>query len=98
MIISLIAISLLLALGNWTPVYGFLYDQIALFRIIRFPEKYFFLTYALLLFVVLKGLAALHQLKNSELKFPVYVLSGLFVLMGNELICSSAGILTRCSA
>jgi hypothetical protein len=77
LIVSLISTSLFLALGNWTPVYRFLYDQIALFRIIRFPEKYVFLTYALLLFVVLKGLAALHSTKNSERNFPVYVLLGL---------------------
>ena len=79
-IISLILVSLLLALGHWTPVYGFLYEQIALFRIIRFPEKYVFLAYALLLLVVLKGLAALHQLKHSELNVAVYILASLFAL------------------
>ena len=80
LIISLISISLLLALGNWTPVYRFLYDENDFFRVIRFPEKYVFLTYALLLFAILRGLAALHQLKTSELNFPVCVLSGLFLV------------------
>ena len=80
LIIFLIFVSLLLALGHSTPVYRFLYEHIAVFRVIRFPEKYVFLAYALLLLVVLKGLAALHQRKNSELNFAVCVLFSLFAL------------------
>jgi hypothetical protein len=77
---TLIAISLALALGKFTPIYGYLFETIAAFRIIRFPEKYFFLTYAFLLFGVLKGLAALHLLKDSRRNFPVIVLFGLLIL------------------
>jgi hypothetical protein len=80
LVLAIILASLTLALGNFTPVYRFLYEQILPFRIIRFPEKYFFITYVFLLYVVVKGLAALHQLKDSERKFPVFVLFGL--LMG----------------
>ncbi len=80
LVLTLIFASLTLALGNFTPVYRFLYEQIPPFRIIRFPEKYFFITYIFLLYVVVKGLAALHQLKDSERKFPVFVLFAL--LMG----------------
>jgi hypothetical protein len=80
LVLVIILASLTLALGNFTPVYQFLYEQILPFRIIRFPEKYFFITYVLLLYVVVKGLAALHQLKDSERKFPVFVLFAL--LMG----------------
>jgi hypothetical protein len=80
LVLTLIFASLTLALGNFTPVYRFLYEQFFPFRIIRFPEKYFFITYVLLLYVVVKGLAALHRLKDSERNFSVFVLSAL--LMG----------------
>ena len=53
---ALIAISLLLAAGGYTPLYSALLRYVPFFSLFRFPEKFFFLTYALLIFVVLKGL------------------------------------------
>jgi hypothetical protein len=76
----LVTVSLLLALGRFTPVYGFLFEHFAGFQIIRFPEKYFFLTFAFLVFVVLKGLAAFHKANDSPRRFPVYILFVLFLL------------------
>ena len=54
---TLIAVSLILAFGIFTPIYPFLYRHIFLFRSFRFPEKWFFLSQAFLLFAVLRGLA-----------------------------------------
>ena len=81
-VLTLIFGSLALAFGNFTPVYRFVYEQIPPLRIIRFPEKYFFITYGFLIYVVMKGLADLHRLKGPEQKFPVFVL---FVLLMGSL-------------
>lgn len=54
--IGLVALSLIFALGSYTPIYPFIYDWIPLFRVMRFPEKFFYLTYALLIFAALRGL------------------------------------------
>lgn len=66
--------SLILAFGNFTPIYRFLFEQVPLFRVIRFPEKFFFITFTLLCYVVVQGLIALHRTENSARKFPVALL------------------------
>jgi membrane protein YfhO len=65
-LISLLIGSLLLAFGRFTPVYPFLYDWVPLFRVMRFPEKYFYLTFALLVFAAVRGLRYLVDAKNSR--------------------------------
>lgn len=65
-LISLLIVSLLLAFGNFTPVYPILYDWVPLFRVMRFPEKYFYLTFALLVFATVRGLGYLADAKNSR--------------------------------
>jgi len=57
-VLGLIATSLILALGDYSPVYPWLYRFIPLFDIFRFPEKFFFLTHTLLVFAVLRGISA----------------------------------------
>jgi hypothetical protein len=52
----LILASLALAFGRYTPVYPFLFRHISLLALVRFPEKFYFLAYALILFVSLRGL------------------------------------------
>ena len=52
---ALVAISLLLAAGGYTPLYSALLRYVPFFSLFRFPEKFFFVTYALLVFVVLRG-------------------------------------------
>jgi len=47
-------------------VYPFLYDWMPLFRVMRFPEKYFYLTFALLVFAAVRGLGYLADAKNSR--------------------------------
>ena len=56
---GLIAVSLLCAFGSYTPVYPELYKWFPGFHSIRFPEKFFFITFALLLFVTIRGTGAL---------------------------------------
>lgn len=79
--LSLISASLILAFGRFTPVYSYLFDYVPLFRIVRFPEKFFFLTYAFLILIVLRGLFALHDTKRLLSRFPVFILFGILTLV-----------------
>jgi hypothetical protein len=58
LVVVLIALSLALAMGVYTPLYPFLFAHVPLFNIFRFPEKFAFLMYALVLFAALRGLRA----------------------------------------
>lgn len=77
-LLSLIFISLILTLGKFSPVYGWLFEHIAIFQAVRFPEKFFFITYALLVFAALRGLAALEKAETSRPNFPLIILAVLF--------------------
>jgi hypothetical protein len=63
-LIGLLTISLALAFGSFTPVYPFLFDRIGLLQIVRFPEKFFCLAFAVLLFASVRGLWELNKNKN----------------------------------
>lgn len=55
-VLSLVAASLVVAMGIHTPLYPFLYRNLSILGAFRFPEKWFFFTYVLLLYVTLRGL------------------------------------------
>ncbi len=61
-----ILISVLFALGSNTPVYPFVYYHTPLLRIIRFPEKFFFLTFVLLLFAAIRGLGKIDTARHER--------------------------------
>jgi hypothetical protein len=87
-LLSIIFISLILTLGKFTPVYGWLFEHIAIFQAVRFPEKFFFITYALLVFAALRGLAALEKAETSRPNFPLIILAVLFfALTGTYVFC-----------
>jgi len=77
-----ISCSLLLAFGSYTPVYPFLYEWVAAFRMVRFPEKYYYLTFALLIFTVVRGLRQIEDEENSRLPWVVatVILAGWLVM------------------
>ncbi len=54
-LIGMFIIALVLAIGDYTPIYSLLSQYIPFFGLIRYPEKFSFLIYALLLFIILKG-------------------------------------------
>lgn len=76
--------TLILALGRHTPVYFYLFEYVPLFGFIRFPEKYFFLTYGLLIFIAIKGL---HQFLENEndnrdgRKIPLFIVGLVLVFL-----------------
>jgi len=55
-LLSLVAASLIVALGTYTPIYPFLFRHIPFLGAVRFPEKFFFFTHVLFLYMALKGL------------------------------------------
>ncbi|MFQ5681777.1 MAG: YfhO family protein [Candidatus Binatia bacterium] len=74
-LLGLIVITVAIALGGFTPLYAFLFRTIPGFQFARFPEKYFFLTYGLLLFITLKGLSMFLERDNASAKTPLLILS-----------------------
>lgn len=58
--------SLLLSFGDFTPVYPFLLERVPWISIFRFPEKFFFLTHASLLFFVIRGLGRIFAHEDTR--------------------------------
>ncbi len=78
-LLGLVFGSLLLAFGSYTPVYPFLFRQLPILGAVRYPEKFFFFTYALLVYMAMKGLAEALQRNNVSLKKITLVSSGVCV-------------------
>jgi hypothetical protein len=78
-LLSLVGISLAAALGSYTPIYPFLLHHLAFLGTFRFPEKIFFFTYVLLLFIALQGLAEF-LLHHDDRRGPFLALTVVFVV------------------
>jgi hypothetical protein len=53
---GLLTLSVLVAMGSYTPVYPLTHKIVPFVDLFRFPEKFFFLAYALIIFMSLEGL------------------------------------------
>jgi hypothetical protein len=60
---SLVLFGVVLALGKHSPIYAFLLAYAPLFSLFRFPEKFLFLVYPLVITITLRGL---HAFVTSE--------------------------------
>jgi hypothetical protein len=81
-LLVLVGASLIVALGLYTPIYPFLLRHVSFLGAFRFPEKFFFLTYVLFLYMVLKGLNLLLHGDGST-KGPFVALGAIcLVLVG----------------
>ena len=74
-LLSLIATSLIVALGSHTSIYPFLFRHVPVLGAFRFPEKVFFFTYVLFLYMALKGLGDLLVRNEANGKGPLVVLA-----------------------
>jgi hypothetical protein len=74
-LMSLVAASLIVALGSYTPIYPFLFRHLPFLGAFRFPSKFFFFTYVLLSYVALKGLSDLLLNEGGSVKGPFVALS-----------------------
>jgi hypothetical protein len=63
-LVGLLALSLACAVGSYSPIYPFLYEWVPVFRVIRFPEKFYYLTFALSVFAAIRGLRKLADAEN----------------------------------
>ena len=80
-LLGLAIISLILAMGSYTPVYPFLFKYLPLLGLVRFPEKLFFITSAVLLFIALNGLFRFLRGGPSPIQRSLLVLSLLPVMI-----------------
>jgi hypothetical protein len=69
---AVLGLSLLCAFGNHTPIYPFLYQWVPVFRTIRFPEKFYYLTFVLLTFAAVRGL---HVLTGRETSRATWIIA-----------------------
>jgi hypothetical protein len=78
----LIVLTLVFAFGGYSPVYLFLLHSFPVLGLIRFPEKFFFLTYGILWFIALRGFFVFFETEASQQKRVFAVLfSILFALL-----------------
>ena len=71
--------SLLLAFGQYTPLYAFLFRILPGFQLFRYPEKFFFVTYAILVFVMLRGIGLYLIHAPAHRRGPFFILSAICV-------------------
>jgi len=78
---TLLGITLIFAFGEYTPIYPFILRWVAVFRLVRFPEKFFFLTYGILWFVTLKGIFLFLENEVDAQKRDVAALTGISLIL-----------------
>jgi hypothetical protein len=78
--LALIVVSLVMAFGAFTPVYPLLYRYVPLLSSLRFPEKFFFLTYCVLLFMAMKGLGSFENAKAWNSRINVFIPALIFLI------------------
>jgi hypothetical protein len=79
-VLSAIAATVVLSFGDYTPLFYYLFKYVPLFRIVRFPEKYFFLTYCFLIFAVIRGLSHFIEDENERKKGPIILFAAILIL------------------
>ncbi len=79
-LLGLVAGSLIVALGSYTPIYPFLFRHLPLLGAFRFPEKCFFFTHVLLLYMALKGLSDFLLRDEGGVKGPFIALAAVCVM------------------
>jgi hypothetical protein len=78
---TLLGITLLFAFGEYTPVYPFMLRWVRVLSLVRFPEKFFFLTYGILWFVTVKGIFLFLESQDNTRKGDVAALTGIPVVL-----------------
>jgi hypothetical protein len=69
LVLTVISVSLLCAFGSYTPIYPFLYRAWPLLGAVRYPEKFFFFTFVILIYMAMRGAKGfLHDGGEAEKK------------------------------
>jgi hypothetical protein len=74
-LLSVLIVTLIFALGIHAPVYPFLLRHVSFLGAFRFPEKFFFVVYAILLYMTLAGLNGLLLRDGNRVKTPFIALA-----------------------
>jgi hypothetical protein len=77
---ALTASLLLMAAGRYTPVYALLLRLAPFLGEFRYPEKYFFMVYAALVFIIVRGLGFFFDPDRSK-RFPVAATAAIFIFI-----------------
>jgi len=80
-LLGLLLSSLIMALGDHTPIFSFLYHSVPFLKLFRFPEKFFFVTHALLVFMTLRGLNGFVKDDHPSPRGSLVVLFSLPILL-----------------
>ena len=75
-LLTVVSISLIVAFGSYTPIYPFLYRTFPIIGAVRFPEKFFFFTFAILVYMTVRGVSGLLHDQDERLK-KAYILLNL---------------------
>ena len=80
-LLGVVIVTVILAMGRYTPFYSILYGYIPVFKLVRFPEKFFFLVHAFLLFIALRGLCEFNHRDRPTNTGPFLLLSFITALL-----------------
>lgn len=78
--LSLVIVSLILASGGHTPVYPILFKYLPLLNLFRYPEKFFFFTYAILIFISVRGLSDFLESSSPLVKSHLVLFSSICLI------------------
>jgi hypothetical protein len=87
---SLVLFGVVLALGKHSPIYAFLLAYVPLFSLFRFPEKFVFLVYPLVITITLRGLHAFVTSEDGTHRKSLWFFSA---IVGSLTIIYFAGLL-----
>jgi hypothetical protein len=76
-LLTFVIVSLMLAFGEYTPLYAVLFRNVPGMSLFRFPEKLFFLTYVALIFAVLRGTRAFIDHAPLTPRPPILIVSSI---------------------
>lgn len=79
----LILLGLAAALGKNTPFHSYLMAYAPFFNLFRFPEKFLFFVYPLVIFITTDGLYAFLNSNNRAHKIPLFILGSVLSLLGS---------------
>jgi hypothetical protein len=70
-----------MALGRHTFIYSFLINYAPFFNLFRFPEKFVFFVYPLIILITLEGLKGFLNSNNSTHKVPLFLLGSSLIFL-----------------
>ena len=79
---ALILIGLMIALGRHTFIYSYLVAYAPFFTLFRFPEKFVFVVYPLVILITTEGLSTFIKSKNGGHRIPLLIFGSISLSLG----------------